>query len=362
MLMKPFIKEQKKRFSIASLTIFLSVGLLVSAILSIGFGAVSIPPGEVVSIIWARILDLLHIRNIPDETWKESTAIIILNIRLPRVIMATVVGAGLAVSGTVMQVIVRNPLADPYILGISSGSSVGATAAILLGTFSAFGNYGISVGAFLGALAASVFVFVVAFSGKGNGSTVKLLLAGMAVSAIGSSFTSFMVYTANDAEGIRDVSFWTMGSLTSATWDMLPIPLCVVVLTGGFFLTQFRVLDVMLLGAEAATTLGINILRLRKIYMVLTACMTGIMVAKVGTIGFVGLIIPHVMRMFTGSDHQYLTPAAALGGSIFLIWCDIFARTFLTNVELPIGVVTGIIGGPFFLYLMLTKRYGFGGE
>lgn len=346
----------------ATLLLFLSAVLLGSAIFSIGFGAVTIPPEKVISIIWARILDLLHIRNVSDDIWKQSAAIIIFNIRLPRILMAAVIGAGLAVSGTVMQAIVRNPLADPYILGISSGASVGAAAAILFGAFSFFGPYGISAGAFLGALAASVFVFVIAFSGKGTGSTIKLLLAGMAVSAIGSSFTSFMVYTANDAEGIRDVSFWTMGSLTSATWDMLPIPICVIFLICGFFLTQFRALDVMLLGAETATTLGVNILQLRKVYMVLTACMTGVMVATVGTIGFVGLIIPHVVRMFTGSDHQYLTPAAALGGSIFLIWCDVFARTFLTNVELPIGVVTGMIGGPFFIYLMLTKCYGFGGE
>lgn len=360
--MKALTTKKKKRLSFGILILVLAAGLLASIILSIGFGAVSIPSGEVASVIWARLLDLLHLKEVPDEVFQDSTAIIILNIRLPRVLMAVVIGAGLAISGTVMQAIVRNPLADPYILGISSGSSVGATAAILLGTFAVFGNYGISIGAFLGAVAASIFVFLVAFSGKGSGSTVKLLLAGMAVSAIGSSFTSFMVYTANDAEGIRDVTFWTMGSLTSATWDMLPVPTVTVLLIGGFFLTQFRVLDVMLLGEEAATTLGVNILRLRKIYMVLTACITGVMVATVGTIGFVGLIIPHIVRMFTGSDHQYLMPATALGGAIFLVWCDVFARIFLNNVELPIGVVTGIIGGPFFIYLMLTKRYGFGGE
>lgn len=357
-----FKRQSERKLPSFLLLAVLTGGLLVSVVLSIGFGSVDIPPGEVASVLWSRVLDLLHLKEAPEQSFQSSTAIIILKIRLPRVLMAAVIGAGLAVSGTVMQAVVRNPLADPYILGISSGSSVGAAAAILLGAFSVFGNYGISVGAFLGALAASVFVFAVAFSGKGSGSTVKLLLAGMAVSAIGSSFTSFMVYTANDAEGIRDVSFWTMGSLASASWDMLPVPVVAAVLICGFFLTQFRILDVMLLGTESAATLGVNILRFRRLYMVLTACLTGIMVATVGTVGFVGLIIPHVARMFTGSDHRRLTPAAALGGAIFLIWCDVFARIFLNNVELPIGVVTGILGGPFFVYLMLTKSYGFGGE
>ncbi len=353
--------KQKTHRSYFLLIFCLLLGLVISLIVSVGFGAVSIPPGEVASVIAAQISQSLHLSGYYEELLHSSTAVIILNIRLPRVLMAAVIGAGLAVSGTVMQAVVRNPLADPYILGISSGASVGAAASILLGAFAVLGNYATSAGAFFGAFAASVFVFVVAFSGKGRSSTVKLLLSGMAVSAIGSSFTSFLVYTANDADGIRDVSFWTMGSLASTTWEMLPIPTFTVVILGGFFLTQFRILDVMLLGEESATVLGINSNHFRKIYLVLTACITGIMVATVGTIGFVGLIVPHIMRMFTGSDHRRLTPAAALAGAIFLIWCDVFARIFLDNIELPIGVVTGIIGGPFFIYLMLTKRYGFGG-
>ena len=343
--------------------LLLAAALAASLVLSMGFGAVSIPAGEVASMVWEGLCALcgsLFGREV--EIPSSSVATILLSIRMPRVLMAAIVGAGLSLSGVVMQAIVRNPLANPYILGISSGATLGAAAAILLGSFTVFGNYGTSLGAFLGALAASAFVFTVAFSGRGSSSTVKLLLSGMAVNAICSSFTSFLVYTANDAEGIRDINFWTMGSLTSTTWEMLPIPLWTVLLLGPFFLTQFRALDVMLLGQDAATTLGVNIVRLRKVYMALSACITGVMVAMVGTIGFVGLIVPHVTRMFTGAEHRRLIPASLLLGSIFLVWCDVFARIYLQNVELPIGIVTGIIGGPFFIYLMLTKQYGFGGE
>ena len=343
--------------------LLLTAALVASLVLSMGFGAVSIPAGEVASVVWEGLCALCgSLSGHEAEMPRSSVATILLSIRMPRVLMAAIVGAGLSLSGVVMQAIVRNPLANPYILGISSGATLGAAAAILLGAFTVFGNYGTSLGAFLGALAASAFVFTVAFSGRGSSSTVKLLLSGMAVNAICSSFTSFLVYTANDAEGIRDINFWTMGSLTSTTWEMLPIPLWTVLLLGLFFLTQFRALDVMLLGQDAATTLGVNIVQLRKIYMALSACITGVMVAVVGTIGFVGLIVPHVTRMFTGAEHRRLIPASLLLGSIFLVWCDVFARIYLQNVELPIGIVTGIIGGPFFIYLMLTKQYGFGGE
>ena len=351
------------QISYGVILLLLAVALLASLVLAMGFGAVYIPAQEAASVIWEGLRAFWRsLLGYEAQMPSSTTAKILLSVRMPRVFMAAIVGAGLSLSGVVMQAIVRNPLANPYILGISSGATLGAAAAILLGAFTFFGNYGTSLGAFLGALAASAFVFTVAFSGRGSSSTVKLLLSGMAVNAICSSFTSFIVYTANDAEGIRDINFWTMGSLASTTWEMLPIPLWTVLMLGIFFLTQFRALDVMLLGQDAATTLGVNIVRLRKIYMVLSACITGVMVAMVGTIGFVGLIVPHVTRMFTGSEHRRLIPAALLLGGIFLVWCDVFARIYLQNVELPIGIVTGIIGGPFFIYLMLTRQYGFGGE
>ncbi len=177
-------------------------------------------------------------------------------------------------------------------LGISSGASLGATMAILLGAFTVFGNYGVSVGAFLGALLTSLFVFTIAFSGKSRGNTIKLLLAGMAINAICSAFTNFIIYTAKDAEGIRSVTFWTMGGLTSASWNLLGIPGVVVLVGVAFFLTQFRVLNTLLIGDESALTLGINVTAIRRVYLVVSSALTGVVVAVSGTIGFVGLIIP----------------------------------------------------------------------
>jgi iron complex transport system permease protein len=276
--------------------------------------------------------------------------------------MGAVVGMALAVSGVAMQAVVKNPLANPYILGVSSGAAFGATTAILVGAFGIFGHYAVSMGAFTGAVITSLFVFTIAFSGQGRGNTVKLLLAGMAINAICSAFTNFIIYTANDAEGIKTVTFWSMGGLTSASWTLLKVPFIVTLICVVFLLTQFRILNVLLVGEESAITLGINIVAMRKIYLIICALMTGTAVAVSGTIGFVGLIIPHIVRMCTGSDHRYVLPISALVGSIFLIWCDVFARMFLGTVEMPIGIVTGMIGGPFFIYMMLTKSYGFGGE
>lgn len=349
-----------KRFPLISVVLILLALLILSVILSITFGAVSIPARNVAQIVWYGVIGA----DSPEaaELLSSAHADIIWSIRMPRVLMSVVVGAGLALAGVVMQAVVKNPLANPYILGISSGASLGATAGILIGLFSMFGQYGVSVGAFLGALGTSLLVFSIAFSGSGRGNTIKLLLAGMAINAICSAFTNFIIYTASDAEGIRSVTFWTMGGLTSSSWTMLPIPTVVVCFATLFFLTQFRTLNVMLVGEESATTMGVNVVLYRKIYLVISACVTGVVVAVSGTIGFVGLIIPHVVRMLVGADHKRVMPLATLCGSIFLIWCDVFARIYLYNQELPIGIVTAMLGGPFFIYLMLTKNYGFGGD
>lgn len=353
----------RKRFPLTVVTAALLALLGLSVVVSITFGPVSIQPGEVARILYAKFASLLSL-EIPgaEELLSSSRTDIIWNIRLPRVLMAAVVGAGLSTSGVVMQSVVRNPLANPYVLGISSGASLGATLAILMGAFAVFGNYGVSVGAFLGALLTSLFVFTVAFSGKSRGNTIKLLLAGMAVNAICSAFTNFIIYTAKDAEGIRSVTFWTMGGLTSASWNLLGIPAVVVLIGVIIFLTQFRVLNALLIGDESALTLGINVALIRKVYLLISSALTGVVVAVSGTIGFVGLIIPHVVRMVVGSDHRRVTVISVIVGAIFLIWCDVVARMILGNTELPIGIVTSMIGGPFFVWLMLTKSYGFGDE
>ncbi|WP_419822679.1 FecCD family ABC transporter permease [Anoxybacterium hadale] len=294
---------------------------------------------------------------------QASFADIIWHLRLPRALMSMLVGAGLSLCGAIMQASVQNPLADPYILGISSGGALGATFAILMG-FSipgVLGQIGIAAWAFAGAFGAALLVLVIAGMGS-KVTSIKLLLAGMVINALCNAFSNFIVYFASNAEGIKTVTFWTMGSLASATWNKLPLIGIGVVIASIFFLTQFRTLNTMLLGSETAVTLGISLTRHLRIYMLMSSIVTGIMVASCGTIGFVGLIIPHIVRGILGSDHKRLIPASILFGSIFLIWADILARILIYQSELPIGIITSMIGAPMFMYMLIKKGYGFGGK
>ncbi|WP_019911971.1 FecCD family ABC transporter permease [Paenibacillus sp. HW567] len=334
---------------------FLSVGAAVS------FGQVDIPVSQSYRIL------LHHITGIQigdaQELTSGSYVDIIWKIRFPRVLMAMFIGAGLTLCGTIMQAAVQNPLADPYILGISSGASLGATFAILIGfgSMGLLGQTGIAFWAFAGAVGASLLVLLLASAG-GKMTSVKLVLAGMVINALCTAFANFIVYFANNAEGIKTVTFWTMGSLAASSWDKLPLIGVAVLLSVIFFLLQSRVLNTMLLGDEAAVTLGINLSVYRKAYMILTALITGVMVASCGMIGFVGLIIPHMVRGLVGSDHRRLLPASILFGAIFLIWTDVIARTIVPNVELPIGIITALIGAPMFMYMLIKKGYAFGGR
>ncbi len=354
------MSPKRKRFPLIPLVVAMTVILAVSMITSVIFGPVHITAGEAISTVVKHIFGVAP-RDLSGVAAGGNDDII-WNIRFPRALMSVIIGAGLALSGVAMQAIVRNPLANPYILGISSGASLGATMGILLGSFSFFGQYGVAFGSFMGAVLTSFFVFAIAFSGTGGGNTIKLLLAGMAISAMCAAFTNFIIYMAKDAEGIRSVTFWTMGSLTSASWSLLIVPTVTVAVILVFFLTQYRTLNLLLIGEESATALGVNVVRRRKIYLVASALVTGAVVSAAGTIGFVGLIIPHVVRMMVGADHKRVLPLSVLGGAIFLVWCDVVSRIVMPASELPIGIVTGMIGGPFFIYLMLTKSYGFGSE
>lgn len=292
----------------------------------------------------------------------DSTVNIVWFLRMPRIFLSILVGMGLAVSGVVMQAVVQNPLADPYILGISSGASLGATFAILIGFGSSafFAQFGVAFGAFVGALIATVLVLLLAAVG-GKMTSTKLVLSGLIISALGGALSNLIVYLANNAEGIKSVTFWSMGSLASASWNKLPLVATFVCILTLYFLLQARVLNTMLLGDEVAVTLGIRLSFYRKIYMMLSALLTSIIVANSGMIGFVGLIIPHIVRGFVGSDHRILVPLSALSGALFMIWADLIARSILTGVELPIGIITAIIGAPVFIYIIVKKQYQFGG-
>lgn len=280
-------------------------------------------------------------------------------LRLPRLVLAMIVGASLAVCGVIMQAIVKNPLADPYILGISSGASLGATIAILLGIGVTLGENFIGIAAFIGAFIISLgVIFIANLGGKAN--SIKLLLAGMALSAVCGAFSSFIVYFANNKEGIQTITFWLMGSLSGAKWDNIFVIGPIVIIAIIFFWTQSRILNLMLLGDEVAITLGRDLHIYRQIYLIVSSLVIGFVVYSAGMVGFVGLIIPHVVRMLIGTDHKKMIPISALVGAIFLVLSDGLCRVILPKTELPIGILISLIGAPCFVYLMIKKTYGFG--
>ncbi len=341
--------------------IFLLIGLiLLSAVYSVSIGQVNIPFKQSMDVLLHALTNGRF--GSLDNVQSESYLNIILQVRMPRVIFALLIGIGLSLCGTVMQAVVQNPLADPYILGISSGASLGATFAILVGFGSSalLSQFGVAFGAFLGAMITSMAVLILSSIG-GKATSVKLVLSGVVIGALCSSFSSLIIYFANNAEGIKTVTFWSMGSLASSSWDKTPIMTIVVLLGATLFLFQHRVLNTMLLGDESAITLGINLSAYRKFYMIITALITGTMVAYAGMIGFVGLIIPHITRGIFGADHKRLMLGTLLLGGLFMIWADILSRTLIHNVELPIGIITSVIGSPLFIYMIVKKGYNFGG-
>ncbi|WP_282935189.1 iron ABC transporter permease [Paenibacillus sp. RC67] len=351
----------KKRLIFIITTISLIAALVCSVGIALSIGQVSVPFSDSLRIV------VYQMSGISSGSLNEqSLAIhtdIVWSIRFPRVLLAMLIGAGLALCGTVMQASVQNPLADPYILGISSGASLGATFSIMIGfgTAGIIGSMGTAFWAFLGALGAATLVLVVA-NLSGKMSSIKLVLAGTVIHALCSAFSSFIVFFAKDAEGIRSVTFWTMGSLASAKWDKLMLLAIVIVFAAVFFLFQARIMNTMLTGEETAVTLGINLNAYRRFYMVICSILTGFMVAECGIIGFVGLIIPHIVRSMVGSDHRRLLPVSILLGAMFMIWTDVLSRSIIPNSELPIGIVTALLGAPMFMYMVMKKNYGFGGK
>lgn len=350
----------KPQFNFICLISVLIVITVLSALLAVCLGTVPIMPAESYRIILYKLFDL----NIGDIVHQASPSHIdiIWEIRLPRVLMSVVVGAGLAMCGTVLQASVQNPLAEPSILGISAGAALGATFSILIGgTAGTFFGLGTSFWAFAGALAAALFV--IALSGVGSQmSTVKMILAGAVASALFIAISNFIIYISNDAEGMRTVTFWTMGSLSGASWSNLALPAIGIILCCVFCLFQPRILNTLLLGEEAAITLGVDLVKIRRIYLLITAFTTGIIVAACGNFAFVGLVIPHIVRGFAGSDHRRLTPIVILVGAIFLTWADVLARIIMPSGELPIGIITSLIGAPFFMYILFKQTLGFGSK
>ncbi|MFE2358367.1 FecCD family ABC transporter permease [Streptomyces parvulus] len=333
----------------------LTLVLLASVVVAIGLGPAVVTPAETARHLWAA---LTGGRIGADEV---TTYQIIWQIRTPRVLLAALVGAGLSAVGVAIQAMVRNALADPFVLGVSSGASVGAVAVTVTGGLAALGIYAVSAGAFAGALAASLLVYA-ASATRGALSPLRLVLTGVAMSLGFQAVMSLIVYFAPDSEATSMVLYWTMGSFGAATWGALPV-VAVVVVGGVVALHRHgRVMDVLALGDETAASLGVGADRQRRRLLVLVSLVTGVMVAVSGAIAFVGLVMPHVVRMLVGATHARVLAVAPLAGAVFMVWVDLAARTVVAPRELPLGVITALVGVPVFIALMRRKGYTFGGR
>lgn len=323
----------------------LSLLLILSIIFCVMSGSVSLP----FQVTGKIILSHLPFFDI-DPSWTTAQESIVWNLRLPRVFLALIVGAMLSTSGVAFQGILRNPLADPYILGVSTGAAFGAALAIVFFQGSSFfGQSVLPLFAFVGGLLSLAFVFTLS---KHNGQFERetLILAGVVVQALLGAFLSFLI--AVSGQQMQEIIFWMMGSLASSTWQdvMTLLPYLLIGLV--YLLFQKRELNAIALGERAATHLGINVERKKIIILVIGSLLATSAVSIVGIIGFVGLIIPHLMRLLVGPDHRILLPVSTLAGAVFLLWSDTIARTLLQSQEIPIGVITAFVGAPFFAYLL----------
>ncbi|GAB4274717.1 MAG: iron ABC transporter permease [Coriobacteriia bacterium] len=333
-----------RRARAVSVVVALTALLAASVVAGVGLGAVSIPPGEVVASI------LRGLRGVTEGT-RDA---LIWDVRLPRVILAALVGGCLAGAGTVYQALFRNPLADPYILGISSGAGLGATMALVLGAGTVAGSLGlVPAAAFMGAVGTMVLVVSLA-SSSGRMDTTSLLLAGVAVSYVLAALMSFLMVVAR--ETMASVVFWLMGGLQGASWRYVGLLLATLVVGSSVPLYLSRELNIMLLGDERASQLGVGIERLKYVALASASLLVAAAVSVSGLIGFVGLMTPHMTRLLVGPDHRVLVPASTLLGAIVLVVADLLARVVLAPVELPVGILTALAGGPFFVWLLLRWR------
>lgn len=347
-----------KRHTLASCLVLLGL-LVVSVILGIGLGPVSIRFSDVYRVMFHRLSGIFTGQTAPLESIRESTQNIVWFLRAPRVLLGALIGAALTLSGVGMQAFTKNPLAEPYVLGISSGASLGAVLAMLLGvSVPVLGKLSVSMGAFAGALVSILLVYLLAKS-RGSVTPIRLILVGVAVSAMFQAFTNYIVYTAPDDAAVREATFWMLGGLGSAEWEDLPLLLCLVPPAFLLMLALSKSLNAMMMGDSSAITLGVNLNVVRNLLIVITALLTASSVAVSGCIGFVGLVIPHLVRSVVGPDHRKLVPLAALFGAIFLIWVDVGARIIKPPAEIPVGILTAFLGAPLFLWMIKVRRYEF---
>jgi len=333
----------QNRFHPRNVLLCLALLLLVLVLAAVNMGALSLS----LRTLWQE--------PISDVTWH-----IWLNIRLPRVLLAVVVGCALANAGAVMQGLFRNPLADPGLLGISSGGALFVAIMIVMSIAvpPVLALYSQMLAAFLGSLCIALLVYSISHSGHANLS--RLLLAGIAINALSGAAIGVLSYISDDQQ-LRQFSLWMMGSLGQAQWSSLTIAASLLVPASIFTLFQARKLNLLQLGDEEAHYLGVDVKRTKLILLLLSALLIGGSVSVSGVIGFIGLVIPHLIRMHLGADHRWLLPASALGGAVILLAADTLARTLVAPAEMPVGLITSLIGGPYFLWLILRRRENIGG-
>ncbi|GAA4004168.1 iron ABC transporter permease [Allokutzneria multivorans] len=320
-----------------------AVLLVVVMVVATTIGSVSIPLGDAWAVITGHLTgNTAGLDPVSDQ--------ILWQYRVPRVVLAALCGAGLSVAGVVLQALVANPLADPYVLGISSGASVGAVLVLTAGV----GTLGVSSAAFLGAAASVAVVFTL---GQQRGRLVptRLVLVGVAVGYVLSALTSYIQLRANPNE-LKSVMFWLLGSVAGARWEQLGLVSAVVLITVAALMLYGRRLNALVTGEESATSLGVDVRRARVGLLLTSSLLTGTLIAVAGGVGFVGLMIPHLVRLLVGADHRRVLPLAALGGALYLVLVDLLARTVDSPNELPLGIFTAAFGAPFFLWLLRRGR------
>lgn len=322
--------------------------LLLSLTMAVSIGAVSIPFSTVWGVVLNNTIDTSFVGD-----WSAGRAAIVWDIRFPRALLACFVGAGLAMVGASLQAVTRNPLADPHLLGISAGGAFGAILALLhTGLF--LGLLTVPLLAFAGALGATLLVLAVSQFAAAT-SADRLVLAGVAVSFIVMSMANVLIFL-GDPRATHTVVFWMLGGLGLAQWNQLIFPLIILVFCGVYLRINAGNLNAMTVGDETAATLGLNVARFRLSIFFIGALITGVMVAFSGIIGFVGLMVPHIVRLIVGGDYARVLPASALLGAVFLLWADIVARTVMAPEDMPIGIVTGLAGGTFFVWLLRRRQ------
>lgn len=343
----------RAKLSFKTIVFLLVLILFVTIVLSVGMGSTQISLSKTIDILFEAVSG----RSIFHSDFSMVEQNTILYLRLPRVLLGGIVGASLAICGVSMQALVRNRLADPFILGVSSGASAFATLDMVFGAFAFLGTYRLSLSAFLGALCTIIIVYILSLK-KGRIQITQLLLCGVAVSMIMDGFTRMITLSAPNALGMHNAEFWMSGSLAGAKWEYLTLPTIIMILCILYLGIHYRTLNVLLLGENVSPTLGINVKSMQKKLILISSLLAGVTISVSGSIGFVGLMCPHFSRLLAGSDHKKVLILSPIIGAILVIWTDVVARMLFAPEELPIGILTAILGGPIFILLLKRRQKG----